>query len=62
MIPCSCLLDGEYGEKDLCIGVPCILGKGGIEKIIELDLNEEEKELFAKSAAAVHGTNAALPC
>jgi malate dehydrogenase len=42
--------------------VPCILGKGGIEKIIELDLNEEEKELFAKSAAAVHGTNAALPC
>ena len=62
MIPCSCLLEGEYGEKDLCIGVPCILGKNGIERIIELDLNEEEKELFAKSAAAVHGTNAALPC
>ena len=62
MITCSALLEGEYGEKDLCIGVPCILGKGGIEKIIELDLNEEEKELFAKSAAAVHGTNAALPC
>lgn len=62
MIPCSALLEGEYGEKDLCIGVPCILGKNGIEKIVELDLNEEEKALFAKSAAAVHSTNAALPC
>lgn len=62
MIPCSALLEGEYGEKDLCIGVPCVLGKNGIEKIIELDLNEEEKALFAKSAEAVHKTNAALPC
>ncbi len=62
MIPCSALLEGEYGEKDLCIGVPCILGKNGIEKIIELDLNENEKELFAKSAAAVRNTNAARPC
>lgn len=60
MITCSALLEGEYGEKDLCIGVPCILGRNGIEKIVEFDLNEEEKELFAKSAAAVHGTNAAL--
>lgn len=62
MIPCSALLEGEYGEKDLCIGVPCILGKNGIEKIVELNINEEEKALFAKSAAAVHNTNAALPC
>ena len=62
MITCSALLEGEYGEKDLCIGVPCILGKNGIEKIIEIELNDEEKELFAKSAAAVHKTNAALPC
>lgn len=62
MIPCSALLEGEYGEKDLCIGVPCILGKNGIEKIVELDFNEEEKALFAKSAEAVHKTNAALPC
>jgi len=62
IIPCSALLEGEYGEKDLCIGVPCVLGKNGIEKIIELDLNEEEKALFAKSAAAVHKTNEALPC
>ena len=62
MITCSALLEGEDGEKDLCIGVPCILGKNGIEKIIEIELNDEEKELFAKSAAAVHKTNAALPC
>ena len=62
VIPCSALLEGEYGEKDLCIGVPCVLGKNGIERIIELDLNEEEKALFAKSAAAVHKTNEARPC
>lgn len=62
VIPCSALLEGEYGEKDLCIGVPCVLGKNGIKRIIELDLNEEEKALFAKSAAAVHKTNEALPC
>lgn len=62
IIPCSALVEGEYGERDLCIGVPCLLGKGGIEKIIEIDLNAEEKELFAKSAAAVRKTNEALPC
>ena len=60
LIPCSALLEGEYGESDICIGVPCILGKNGIEKIVELDLNEEEKELFRASAAAVRNTNAAL--
>lgn len=62
IIPCSALLDGEYGEKDICIGVPCVLGKNGIEKIVELKLNDEEKELFKKSAEAVRKTNAALPC
>lgn len=60
MIPCSVALDGEYGESDLCIGVPVILGKNGIEEIVKLELNAEEKELFAKSAAAVHATNAVL--
>ena len=48
------------GESDLCIGVPVILGKNGIEKIVELDLNADEKAKFAASAAAVHKTNAAL--
>ena len=60
LISCSALLDGEYGEKDLCIGVPCILGRNGIEKIVEFELNAEEKDLFKKSAEAVHKTNAAL--
>lgn len=60
LISCSALLDGEYGEKDLCIGVPCIIGKDGIEKIVEFELNDAEKELFHKSAEAVHKTNAAL--
>lgn len=60
MFPCSVALDGEYGEKDICIGVPVVLGKNGIEKVVELELTAEEKELFAKSAAAVHHTNAVL--
>ena len=60
LISCSALLEGEYGESDLCIGVPCILGRNGIEKIVEFELNAEEKDLFKKSAEAVHKTNAAL--
>ena len=60
LISCSALLDGEYGEKDLCIGVPCILGKNGIEKIVEFPLNEEEMALFHKRAEADHKTNDAL--
>ena len=60
MIPCSVYLEGEYGESDICIGVPVILGKNGIEKIVELELTEDEKAKFAASAAAVHKTNAAL--
>lgn len=62
LISCSALLEGEYGESDICIGVPCILGKNGIEKIVEFDLNDEEKELFRASAAAVRKTNGALSC
>ena len=60
LISCSALLDGEYGESDLCIGVPAIIGRNGIEKIVEFDLNDEEKALFHKSAEAVHKTNEAL--
>jgi malate dehydrogenase len=60
LISCSALLDGEYGESDLCIGVPCIIGRNGIEKIVEFNLNDDEKALFHKSAEAVHNTNAAL--
>lgn len=62
LIPCSALLDGEYGEKDLCIGVPCVLGRNGIEKIVEFDLTDDEMKLFQASAAAVRKTNGALTC
>lgn len=49
----STYLNGEYGIKDICIGVPCRLGKEGIEQIIELDLNEQEKDALIKSSAAL---------
>ena len=60
IIPCSVLLDGEYGQKDICIGVPVIIGKNGWENIIELDLNDTEKELFVNSANVVRNMNNAL--
>ncbi|MEX0998080.1 MAG: malate dehydrogenase [Flavobacteriaceae bacterium] len=60
MFPCSVLLQGEYGLSDLCIGVPVILGKNGIEKIVEIPLSEEEKETMEKSAAAVRDVNGLL--
>jgi len=60
MIACSVALDGEYGQSDICIGVPCIIGKNGIEEILSIDLNESEKALFAKSADAVRNMNADL--
>ncbi len=60
MIPCSCYLEGEYGEQDICIGVPAIIGRKGIEKIVKIDLTKEEAEKFAASAAAVHKTNSIL--
>jgi malate dehydrogenase len=53
VLPVCAWLQGEYGLKDIYLGVPAILGKNGIEKIIELKLNEEEKKLVASSAAAV---------
>ncbi len=58
--PCCVALNGEYGQDDICIGVPVVLGKNGIEKIVKLNLNEEEKALFEKSAAAVRKTNGVL--
>ncbi len=60
LISCSALLDGEYGQKDICIGVPAIVGREGIERVVEFKLNDEEKALFEKSAAAVRKTNEAL--
>jgi malate dehydrogenase len=60
MIACSVMLDGEYGQSDICIGVPCIIGKNGIEEIVKINLSEAEKTLFAKSADAVRIMNADL--
>jgi malate dehydrogenase len=53
VFPVCALLNGEYGMKDIYLGVPVILGKNGIERIIELDLNDDEKQLLADSAKAV---------
>jgi len=60
MFPCSVMLDGEYGLKDICIGVPVILGKDGIERIVDIDLDENENAKMQESAAAVRKVNALL--
>ena len=60
MIACSVFVEGEYGQNDICIGVPCIIGKNGIEEILDINLNDHEKALFAKSADAVRSMNDAL--
>ena len=60
MITCAAYLDGEYGMKDIMIGVPVVLGKNGIERIVEIELTEDEKAKFAASEAAVRKTNAVL--
>jgi len=60
MFPCSALVEGEYGLNDLSIGVPCILGKNGIEKIVEIELSDAEKAKLTESAEGVKKTNALL--
>ena len=60
MIPCSVYLEGEYGQNDICIGVPCIIGKDGVEAIVDVQLNEAEQAKFDQSAAAVRNMNDAL--
>jgi malate dehydrogenase len=60
MIPCSVLLEGEYQQDDLCIGVPCIIGKNGLESIVDVQLNATEQEKFNQSSAAVKTMNKAL--
>ena len=60
MIPCSVFLEGEYGQNDICIGVPCIIGKEGVEAIVDVKLNEAEQAKFDQSAQAVRNMNDAL--
>jgi malate dehydrogenase len=60
MIPCSASLEGEYGMNDITIGVPCIIGKNGIEKILELNISEIEMQKLRESEAAVRKTTGIL--
>ncbi|MDP2114125.1 MAG: malate dehydrogenase [Bacteroidota bacterium] len=60
VFPCCVSLDGEYGQSDICIGVPVVIGKDGIEKIVDYKLNTEEQAAFDKSADAVRNMNGVL--
>lgn len=60
IFPCSTYLEGEYGLNDICIGVPVVLGRNGIEKIVELNLSDAEKEHMHRSAEGVSKTNGLL--
>lgn len=60
MFPCSSLLAGEYGLDDICVGVPAIIGRNGIEQIVEIELNDAEKANLEESAAAVRKMNDTL--
>lgn len=60
LFPCCAYLDGEYGESDICIGVPVVVGANGIEKIVEYSLDENEQARFKESAEAVRKMNAVL--
>lgn len=60
IVPSCVYLEGEYGQKDICIGVPTVIGKNGAEKVVEVALTAEEKEAFEMSAEAVRKTNAIL--
>lgn len=60
LIPCSLMLEGEYGQSDICLGVPAIIGANGVEKIVEIELTSDEKAKFAEAADAVRAVNADL--
>lgn len=60
LFPCCVYLEGEYGQKDICLGVPVVIGKNGWESIVDYKLNSEEQELFNKSADAVRSMNDVL--
>ena len=60
LFTCSVSVEGEYGQKDICMGVPVLLGKNGWEQILDYKLNTEEQGLFNKSADAVRAMNDVL--
>ncbi len=55
MLPCAVHLSGHYGVKDMYVGVPVVIGAAGVEKIIELELNDAERVMFMKSVESVRG-------
>jgi malate dehydrogenase len=55
LLPCAANLTGEYGLNDMYVGVPCIIGKGGVEKVVEIELTSAERAMFDKSVDAVKG-------
>ena len=61
VLPCACYLSGEYGLSELYIGVPAVIGGAGVERVIEIELNDAEKQALAKSASAVRELIGALP-
>ncbi len=60
ILPCVAILEGEYGQRGICMGVPVILGSGGVEQVVELDLNEDESAQFRRSAEHVRNDLARL--
>lgn len=56
ILPCTVMLEGEYGHNDVCVGVPIVIGKNGMERLVELNLTADEKALFDESANHVKGT------
>ncbi|HPI54815.1 MAG TPA: malate dehydrogenase, partial [Chitinophagaceae bacterium] len=60
MMPCCVALEGEYGQSDICLGVPVLIGRNGWEKIVDYKLTESEQEAFNKSADAVRNMNSVL--
>jgi malate dehydrogenase len=60
ILPCSAWLQGEFGMSDIFLGVPCKLGRGGLEKVITVELTDEERQALQKSADAVRETVALL--
>ncbi len=61
LLPCVAILEGEYGQRDIAMGVPCVLGRDGMERVVELPLNDEESAAFATSAAGVRADIGRLP-
>jgi len=61
LLPCVAILEGEYGQRDIAMGVPCALSRSGLQRVVELDLNESEEQAFAESVAGIRADIERLP-